>query len=49
MKLTELERRRAYKRAYELLDKINYLLDKALIAHKAEYAKQVDRRSEEAA
>ena len=40
MKLTELERRRAYKRAYELLDKINSLLDKAFIAHIA-YEKEL--------
>ena len=33
MKLTELERRRAYKRAYELLGRMNELLDSALIAH----------------
>ena len=40
MKLTKLERRRAYKRAYELLGKINSLLDKALIAHEKAYAEQ---------
>lgn len=49
MKLTELERRRAYRRAFELLDKIDYLLEKALIAHNKAHADKMREKAKKAA
>ena len=40
MKLSESDRRKAYKRAYALLDEINRLLNKARVAHEKMHNEQ---------
>ena len=46
-KLTKTERRELYKQAFELLDKMNQLLDDAFSKHATAYVKQLLDKSEE--